>query len=185
MPTILITGAGIAGDTLAVLLGRSGWDVTVVEIAPALREGGQTVDLRGDSREVLERLGLLDAALGVLVPQRGIAWVDERERRLAAMPVEAFGGQGFVSRKSCCAPTWRDCFTKPRSMPAFSTASATPSTSCTTWGRASPSASVPAISRPSTSSSARTVRTPASGPCASAPKNSSVGRSASPTPGTR
>ncbi|BCY10112.1 FAD-dependent monooxygenase [Actinoplanes sp. L3-i22] len=99
MPEVLITGAGIAGDTLAVLLGRAGWSVTVVEIAPALRTGGQTVDLRGDSREVIERLGLLDATLGVLVPQRGIAWIDERERRLAAMPVEAFGGQGFISKE--------------------------------------------------------------------------------------
>jgi 2-polyprenyl-6-methoxyphenol hydroxylase-like FAD-dependent oxidoreductase len=99
MPKILITGAGIAGHTLAVMLGRAGWSVTVVEIAPALRAGGQTVDLRGDSREVLERLGLLEAALGVLVPQRGIAWITASERRLAAMPVEAFGGQGFVSKE--------------------------------------------------------------------------------------
>jgi len=99
MPEILVVGAGIAGDTLAVLLGRAGWSVTVVEIAPALRTGGQTVDLRGDSREVLERLDLLDAALDVLVPQRGIAWIDGRERRLAQMPVEAFGGQGFVSQQ--------------------------------------------------------------------------------------
>ena len=97
MPKILVVGAGIAGDTLAVLLGRAGWSVTVVELAPALRAGGQTVDLRGDSRAVLERLGLLDAALDTLVPQRGIAWIDADERRLAAMPVEAFGGRGFIS----------------------------------------------------------------------------------------
>jgi 2-polyprenyl-6-methoxyphenol hydroxylase-like FAD-dependent oxidoreductase len=99
MPRVLIVGAGIAGDTLAVLLGRKGWSVTVVEIAPALRTGGQTVDLRGGSREVLQRLGLLDTALEALVPQRGIAWIDARERRLAAMPVEAFGGQGFISKE--------------------------------------------------------------------------------------
>ncbi|GAA4655938.1 FAD-dependent monooxygenase [Arthrobacter cryoconiti] len=99
MPKILIVGAGIAGDTLAVLLGRAGWSVTVVEIAPALRTGGQTVDLRGGSREVLDRLGLLGAALDVLVPQRGIAWIDARGRRLAEMPVDAFGGQGLVSEE--------------------------------------------------------------------------------------
>jgi 2-polyprenyl-6-methoxyphenol hydroxylase-like FAD-dependent oxidoreductase len=40
MKETLIVGAGIAGDTLAVLLGRAGWDVTVVEIAPELRSGG-------------------------------------------------------------------------------------------------------------------------------------------------
>ncbi|BEL06518.1 hypothetical protein Q0Z83_047090 [Actinoplanes sichuanensis] len=67
---VLIVGAGIAGDTLAVLLGRAGRQVTVVEIAPRLRTGGQTVDLRGDSRDVLDRLGLLDECLAHLVRPR-------------------------------------------------------------------------------------------------------------------
>jgi len=97
MPKVLIVGAGIAGDALAVLLDRAGWYVDVVEIAPALRSGGQTVDLRGDSREVLKRLGLLEAALAATVEQRGLAWIDESGRRRAEMPVEAFGGAGFVS----------------------------------------------------------------------------------------
>ena len=97
MSKVLIVGAGIAGDGLAVLLDRAGWEVDVVEIAPALRAGGQTVDLRGDSREVLQRLGLLEAALDATVEQRGLAWIDADERRRAEMPVEAFGGAGFVS----------------------------------------------------------------------------------------
>jgi 2-polyprenyl-6-methoxyphenol hydroxylase-like FAD-dependent oxidoreductase len=91
MTRALIVGAGIAGDTLAVFLDRAGWSVTVVEIAPELRTGGQTVDLRGDSREVLERLGLIDAALEHLVPQRGIAWIDADERRLARRGVRRQG----------------------------------------------------------------------------------------------
>lgn len=97
MNEALIVGAGIAGDTLAVLLGRLGWKVTVVEIAAALRTGGQTVDLRGDSRDVLDEMGLLDTALACLVPQRGAAWIDARGERLATMPVEALGGNGLVS----------------------------------------------------------------------------------------
>jgi len=36
---VLISGASIAGPALAHWLGRHGFDVTVVEIAPALREG--------------------------------------------------------------------------------------------------------------------------------------------------
>lgn len=99
MRNVLIVGAGIGGDALAVLLGRAGWQVTVVEIAPELRAGGQTVDLRGDSRDVLDRLGLLDECLKHLVPQRGAAWIDATGRRLAEMPVEAFGGQGLVSKE--------------------------------------------------------------------------------------
>jgi 2-polyprenyl-6-methoxyphenol hydroxylase-like FAD-dependent oxidoreductase len=96
---VLVVGAGIGGDALALSLGRAGWEVVVAEIAPGLRTGGQTVDLRGPSAEVLDRLGLLDECLRHLVPQAGIAWVDARGRRLAEMGVEAFDGQGFVSRE--------------------------------------------------------------------------------------
>jgi 2-polyprenyl-6-methoxyphenol hydroxylase-like FAD-dependent oxidoreductase len=95
----LVVGGGIAGDTLALLLERDGWAVTVAEIAPAPRKGGQTVDMRGDSREVLAQAGLLEQALGCLIPQAGAAWIDADERRLAAMPVEAFDGKGLVSKE--------------------------------------------------------------------------------------
>ncbi|MFD7710221.1 FAD-dependent monooxygenase [Streptomyces sp. NPDC059786] len=98
-PKVLVVGGGIAGDALAVMLGRAGWEVTVAEIAPGLRTGGQTVDLRGDSRDVLVRLGLLEQALDRLVPQRGAAWIDRTGRRLATMPVEAFDGNGYVSKE--------------------------------------------------------------------------------------
>lgn len=98
-PRVLIVGAGIAGDGLAVLLGRQGWAVTVVELAAGLRSGGQTVDLRGPSAEVLSRMGLLTAAMQRLVDQEGIAWVDRRGRVLARMPVTAFDGRGFVSSR--------------------------------------------------------------------------------------
>ncbi|MEU0860122.1 FAD-dependent monooxygenase [Streptomyces griseofuscus] len=99
MPRVLVVGAGIAGDTVALMLGRAGWEVTVAEIAPELRGGGQSVDLRGDCRAVLDRLGLLDEVLARLVDQRGAAWVDGDGRRLAEMPVEAFGGNGYVSKE--------------------------------------------------------------------------------------
>ncbi|MBP2471532.1 2-polyprenyl-6-methoxyphenol hydroxylase-like FAD-dependent oxidoreductase [Crossiella equi] len=97
MARVLIVGAGIAGDALALMLERDGWQVTVAEIAPGLRSGGQAVDLRGDCREVLAELGLLDQALACLLRQDGAAWVDSRGRRLAEMPVTAFGGAGYVS----------------------------------------------------------------------------------------
>ena len=57
--TALIAGAGIAGPSLAYWLSRTGWTVTVVERAPALREGGQAVDFRGPvHRRVLEGMDL-------------------------------------------------------------------------------------------------------------------------------
>jgi 2-polyprenyl-6-methoxyphenol hydroxylase-like FAD-dependent oxidoreductase len=94
---VLVVGAGIAGESLALSLGRRGWDVTVVELAAGMRSGGQTIDLRGGSRSVLDSWGLLELCLQRLVPQEGITWVDAGGRRRAEMPVTAFGGRGFVS----------------------------------------------------------------------------------------
>ncbi len=59
---ILIQGAGIAGPALAVALDPNQWDITVVERAPTLRNGGQAVDFRGPiHRAVLDKLNLWDA----------------------------------------------------------------------------------------------------------------------------
>lgn len=94
---VLISGAGIAGPALAHWLARYGFRPTVVERAPGPRAGGQTVDLRGAGREVVERMGLLPAARAAAVEERGVAYVDARGRRRAAMPAEAFGGEGIVA----------------------------------------------------------------------------------------
>lgn len=57
---ILISGASIAGPVLAYWLARGGFDVTVVERAPALRKtGGHAVDLFRPSMEVSAKMGVL------------------------------------------------------------------------------------------------------------------------------
>src|SRR3954447_17753205 len=95
--TVLISGGGIAGLALASALAGRGISVTVVERAPALRPGGQAVDLRGAARTVAERMGLLDTIRAVSLDQRGIAWVRDDGSVAARMPVDAFGGEGIVS----------------------------------------------------------------------------------------
>jgi 2-polyprenyl-6-methoxyphenol hydroxylase-like FAD-dependent oxidoreductase len=97
-PTVLISGAGIAGPALAFWLARSGYQVVVVELAEGIRPGGQTVDLRGAGRAVVERMGLLDQLRDRSMEQRGIAWVKADGTRRAEMPVEAFHGNGMVSQ---------------------------------------------------------------------------------------
>ncbi len=94
---VLISGASIAGPALAFWLGHHGFRPTIVERAPAPRPGGQTVDLRGAGRAVVERMGLLPAVREVAVPERGIAYVDGTGRRRAELPATAFGGQGVVA----------------------------------------------------------------------------------------
>ncbi|ONM50595.1 FAD-dependent monooxygenase [Nocardia donostiensis] len=57
--TVLVSGASVAGPALAYWLSRYGFDVTVVERAPALRPGGQAIDFKGRvQRTVLERMGV-------------------------------------------------------------------------------------------------------------------------------
>ncbi|OBH40684.1 FAD-dependent monooxygenase [Mycobacterium mantenii] len=57
---ILISGASIAGPVLAYWLARYGFDVTVVERAPALRKtGGHAVDLFRPAMEISEKMGVL------------------------------------------------------------------------------------------------------------------------------
>jgi 2-polyprenyl-6-methoxyphenol hydroxylase-like FAD-dependent oxidoreductase len=97
-PTVLVSGAGIAGPALAYWLTRSGYHVVVVELADGIRPGGQTVDLRGAGREVIDRMGLLDQLRERSLDQRGIAWVKADGTRRAEMPVDAFHGNGLVSR---------------------------------------------------------------------------------------
>ncbi len=74
-PTVLISGAGVAGLALAHWLTEFGYRVVAVESAPTIRPGGQTVDLRGAGREVVTRMGLMTSMLSRTVDQRGIAWV--------------------------------------------------------------------------------------------------------------
>jgi 2-polyprenyl-6-methoxyphenol hydroxylase-like FAD-dependent oxidoreductase len=97
MTDILISGAGIAGPALAYWLRETGHDVTVVERAPAVRPGGQAVDLRGAGRTIVERMGLMNRVRGVALDQRGIAWVTANGRVTARMPVDAFDGEGIIS----------------------------------------------------------------------------------------
>jgi 2-polyprenyl-6-methoxyphenol hydroxylase-like FAD-dependent oxidoreductase len=58
---VLISGASIAGPVLAYWLTRRGFDVTVVERAPALRKtGGHAVDLFRPAMEISEQMGVIE-----------------------------------------------------------------------------------------------------------------------------
>jgi 2-polyprenyl-6-methoxyphenol hydroxylase-like FAD-dependent oxidoreductase len=57
---VLISGASIAGLTLAYWLNQFGYKVTVIEISNGLRKGGSPIDVRGDALNVAKRMGILD-----------------------------------------------------------------------------------------------------------------------------
>ncbi|WP_410580681.1 FAD-dependent monooxygenase [Amycolatopsis sp. lyj-108] len=97
MRNVLISGAGIAGPALAFWLRRHGMTATVVERAPEPRLGGQTVDLRGAGRTVVERMGLEQAARDRVTHEEGLRFIDRRGRVRASFATDALDGDGFVT----------------------------------------------------------------------------------------
>ncbi|GAA3700418.1 FAD-dependent monooxygenase [Nonomuraea antimicrobica] len=93
MKNILISGASIAGTATAYWLRRHGFKVTVVERAPAIREGGYKVDIRGAALRVVERMGLLDAVRARSTGMRVATYYDGSGRPVAAMDADLFGGR--------------------------------------------------------------------------------------------
>lgn len=89
---VLITGASVAGNTAAWVLGRHGVEVTVVERAPAFRDGGQNIDVRGVGREVLRRMGLEETALAQGTGEEGTAWIDAEGKAVATFMADGDDG---------------------------------------------------------------------------------------------
>ncbi|MEO5866982.1 MAG: FAD-dependent monooxygenase [Sphingomonas sp.] len=96
---VLISGASVAGPALAFWLGRAGHDVTVVERALALREGGYAVDFRGSAHmEVLNRMEIVDDLRKVETGGGAMRFVDSDNRTRLFLPPEFAGGDLEVRR---------------------------------------------------------------------------------------
>lgn len=96
MTTVLISGASVAGPTLAFWLRRAGVDVTVVEQAAGVRGGGYPIDLRGVAVDVVERMGLLEQVEAARTGTRALSFVTERGRTIASLdPATVLGEHGI------------------------------------------------------------------------------------------
>jgi 2-polyprenyl-6-methoxyphenol hydroxylase-like FAD-dependent oxidoreductase len=86
---VLISGAGIAGPTLAYWLARYGLEPTLVEKAPKLRTGGYVIDFWGAGFDVADRMGLMPAIRekGYMIEE--VRVVDRNGRRVAGFPTDA------------------------------------------------------------------------------------------------
>lgn len=91
---VLISGASIAGLTVAFWLKRHGFDITVVERAPALRMGGNGVDVRGIAVEVVKRMGIWPQIKAVAVDINGMSFVNAQNRSVSRINMKA------IQRKS-------------------------------------------------------------------------------------
>lgn len=100
---VLISGAGIAGATVACLLSRIGHEVTIVERDQGVRSSGNPVDVRGAAYDVAERLGLLSRLQQVATNVRSLIIVDSAGRRVAGMATQQKPGRELeVPRADLC-----------------------------------------------------------------------------------
>ncbi|WP_183576651.1 FAD-dependent monooxygenase [Mucilaginibacter sp. X5P1] len=79
---ILISGASIAGPALAWWLNKYDFNVTIVEKAPALREGGYRVDIRGAAADIVERMGLMSDIRKVGTALKGSSLVNKKGKTI-------------------------------------------------------------------------------------------------------
>ena len=88
---VLISGAGIAGPTLAWFLARVGARITVVEKSQSLLPFGQNVDISGSARTVIQKMGLTDEVRRCHTTEMGSQFINPQGLPFAPFPVS----QGF------------------------------------------------------------------------------------------
>lgn len=86
---MLISGAGVAGPTLAYWLVHHGFEATIVEKAPQLRSGGYIVDFWGSGYDIAERMGLIPELEAVGYHVRELRLVDRDGKRVGGFEISA------------------------------------------------------------------------------------------------
>ncbi len=87
---VLISGAGIAGPTLAYWLAHYGLKPTLIETAPCLRTSGYVIDFWGAGFDIAERMGALPEIRRKGYMMREVRVVDRSGKRSAGFLAEAF-----------------------------------------------------------------------------------------------
>src|SRR5262245_21618298 len=90
--SVLISGAGIAGSTLAYWLARHGFRVTVVERASGQQSSGNPVDIKGPAVAVVERMGIMPQLRAAATQVNRLVFVDAYGHERASVGMKAFQG---------------------------------------------------------------------------------------------
>ncbi len=85
---IAISGAGVAGPTLAYWLQRTGHEPTLIEKAPHFRTGGYIIDFGLTGYTVAERMGILPEVRKAGYSVRELRFVDDRGRKVGGISTE-------------------------------------------------------------------------------------------------
>jgi 2-polyprenyl-6-methoxyphenol hydroxylase-like FAD-dependent oxidoreductase len=88
--SVLISGAGIAGPTLACWLACYGFKPTLVERAPRIREGGYVIDFWGLGYDIAEKMGLLRDLKRRAYWVEELRFVNNHGRRVGGFGVDVF-----------------------------------------------------------------------------------------------
>src|SRR5438046_573321 len=97
--TVLISGAGIGGSTLAYWLARHGFRPTIVERAAGLRSSGNPVDVRGPAVPVAERMGVMPRLREAATQVSALSFVNGAGRQVGRVNMRALAqasGSGEV-----------------------------------------------------------------------------------------
>ena len=101
---ILISGAGIAGLTLAIELKQKGLDPVVVDRQPAPRSYGHLLEFFGTGWDVATRLNVIDALRAIKYPVETLAFVGDDGRSWLEVPFKriraAFGDKYAYLRRN-------------------------------------------------------------------------------------
>jgi len=88
---VLISGAGIAGPTLAYWLSRCGAQITVVEKSQHFLAQGQNIDVKGPSLTILKKMGVMDQIRRWHTGEKGAQFVDASGKPFAQFPLTEHG----------------------------------------------------------------------------------------------
>ncbi len=101
---VLISGAGIAGPTLAYWLDRAGLRPTLIEREPLLRTDGYVIDFWGLGYDIADRMGLCRDLDRLGYHMREIRIVDNEGKRETGFGTDVFraltGGRFVTVRRS-------------------------------------------------------------------------------------
>ena len=88
--SVLISGIGVAGPTLAYWLGKSGFRPTLIEHAPQLRTGGYVIDFWGLGYDIAERMELIEDINRIGYHASEMRIVDDRGKRVTGFGTKVF-----------------------------------------------------------------------------------------------
>lgn len=92
---ILISGASIAGPTLAWWLHRAGFEPVLVEKMPGRARGGHAIDVRGAALQVLEAMGVDEKVRANAMRMKGVSIIDDEGREVWRSDSMTISGGSF------------------------------------------------------------------------------------------